>query len=430
MKPVDVIEVLLWGKRVGATTADRALGCYAFEYEPAWKRRDIELAPLTMPLSDRRQTFTFPALPKLTYFGLPSMLADALPDDFGNALIDAWMATKGIEKSAITVLDRLAYMGKRGMGALEFRPARGSHIESSAPIEMKQIVEEARRLVQGSFAVDHEAKAALANIIKVGTSAGGARAKAVIAWNPETDEVRSGQFDTAPGFEHWLLKFDGVGKDKELGTGEGYGRIEYAYHLMAKQAGVLMSPCRLLEENGRAHFMTKRFDREDIQGKTHKHHLQTLCAMNHLDFRQRGTHVYEQLFMTIGKLGLDDEAKSQTFRRMAFNVMARNCDDHTKNFAFLLKQGHSWQLAPAYDVTHAYNPKGKWIYQHLMSVNGKFQDIARADLMEVADRFGVRRPQDALADIRAALDHWPGFAKDAGIAPSLTERVAQDLIPV
>jgi serine/threonine-protein kinase HipA len=430
MKPVDVIEVLLWGKRVGATTADPALGCYAFEYEPAWKRRDIELAPLTMPLADRRQTFTFPALPKLTYFGLPSMLADALPDDFGNALIDAWMATKGIEKSAVTVLDRLAYMGKRGMGALEFRPARGSHIESSAPIEMKQLVEEARKLVQGSFAVDHEAKAALANIIKVGTSAGGARAKAVIAWNPETDEVRSGQFDTAPGFEHWLLKFDGVGKDKELGTGEGYGRIEYAYHLMAKQAGVLMSSCRLLEENGRAHFMTKRFDREDIHGKTHKHHLQTLCAMNHLDFRQRGTHAYEQLFMAIGKLGLGDEARSQTFRRMAFNVMARNCDDHTKNFAFLLKQGHSWQLAPAYDVTHAYKPTGEWTYQHLMSVNGKFQDITRADLMEVADRFGVRRSQDALADVRMALANWSGFAKDAGMTLSLSDEVARDFLAV
>src|ERR1017187_4143522 len=430
MKPVDVIEVIIWGKRIGATSADPTLGCYVFEYEPSWKRQGVELAPPTMPLSDRRQTFTFPTLPKPTYFGLPSMLADALPDDFGNALIDAWMATKGIEKSAVTILDRLAYMGKRGMGALEFRPARGSHNESSVPIEMKQLVEEARRLVQGSFAVDREAKAALANIIKVGTSAGGARAKAVIAWNSQTDEVRSGQFDTAPGFEHWLLKFDGVGKDKELGTGEGYGRIEYAYHLMAKEGGVIMSPCRLLEENGRAHFMTKRFDREDIRGKTHKHHLQTLCAMNHLDFRQRGTHAYEQLFMTIGKLGLDDEAKSQTFRRVAFNVMARNCDDHIKNFAFLLKQGHSWQLAPAYDVTHAYNPKGEWTYQHLMSVNGNFQDISRADLLEVADRFGVRRPQDALADVRAALANWSSFAKDAGIPSSLRDRVAQDLLPV
>jgi serine/threonine-protein kinase HipA len=216
------------------------------------------------------------------------MLADALPDDFGNALIDAWMATKGIEKSATSVLDRLAYMGKRGMGALEFRPAREAHTESSAPIKIKQLFEKARRLVQGSFAVDHEAKAALANIIKVGASAGGARAKAVLAWSAHSDEVRSGQFDTASGSEHWLLKFDGVGKDKELGTGEGYGRIEYAYHLMAKEAGVVMPPCRLPEENGRAHFMTKRFDREEIHGKTHKHHLQTLCAMNYLDFLQRG----------------------------------------------------------------------------------------------------------------------------------------------
>jgi serine/threonine-protein kinase HipA len=430
VKPVNVIEVLIWEKRVGAASADPALGSYAFEYDPWWKRQGIELAPLTMPLLDPRQTFAFPTLPKATYFGLPSMLADALPDDFGNALIDAWMATKGIDKSAATVLDRLAYMGKRGMGALEFRPARGSNTESSAPIQMKQLVEEARRLVEGSFAVDHETKAALANIIKVGTSAGGARAKAVIAWNPKTDEVRSGQFETAPGFEQWLLKFDGVGKDKELGTGEGYGRIEYAYSLMAKGSGIHMFPCRLLEENGRAHFMTKRFDREDIRGKTRKHHLQTLCAIDHLDFRQRGAHAYEQLFMAIGKLGLDDDAKNQTFRRMAFNVMARNCDDHTKNFAFLLKQGQSWQIAPAYDVTHAYNPKSEWTYQHLMGVNGKFQDIARADLLEVADRFGVRRPQDALADVRAALDNWSNFSKDAGISLSLSDKVAHDLLPL
>jgi serine/threonine-protein kinase HipA len=217
-----------------------------------------------------------------------------------------------------------------------------------------------------------------------------------------------------------------VGKDKELGTGEGYGRIEYAYSLMANEAGIIMSPCRLLEENGRAHFMTKRFDREDIRGKSHKLHVQTLCAMNHLDFRQRGTHAYEQLFMTVGKLGLDDEAKSQTFRRMAFNVMARNCDDHTKNFGFRLRHGQSWELASAYDVTHAYNPKGEWTYQHLMSVNGEFQDITRVDLLEVADRFGVRKPQDALADVRAAVDNWSSFAADAGIPSSLRDRVAKD----
>ena len=428
MKEVAVIEVRAWGRFVGAVTLDPSINYYVFEYDPAWRRSGPELAPLHMPLSNSRSTFIFPTLPEATYFRLPALLADALPDDFGNALIDAWMAQRGVEKSAITVLDRLAYMGKRGMGALEFRPGRGSHNESEAPIEMGQLVGEARRLVQGTFAVDREAKAALANIIKVGTSAGGARAKAVIAWNPKTDEVRSGQFDAAPGFEHWLLKFDGIGTDRELGTSEGYGRIEYAYHLMARAAGIDMSPCRLLEENGRAHFMTKRFDREIIAGKTIKNHVQTLCAMNHLDFRQRGTHDYAQLFMTIAKLGLGDDAKTQAFRRMAFNAMARNCDDHTKNFSFILKQGTPWNLAPAYDLTHAYNPAGEWTYQHLMSVNQKFKSISREDLLAVADRFGVRKPALALSDVRAAVDNWSEFALQANLPTSLKNRVAKDLL--
>jgi serine/threonine-protein kinase HipA len=427
MKPVQVIEVRMWGAKMGAVALDPTLGVYAFAYDPKWKRKGVEAAPLTMPLSDSRSVFVFPALPKDTYLGLPAMLADALPDDFGNALIDAWMATQGVDKKSITVLDRLAYMGQRGMGALEFKPARGSHKESATPIAMKELVEEARRLVQGTFAVDHEAKAALANIIKVGTSAGGARAKAVIAWNPKTDEVRSGQFDAAPGFEHWLLKFDGVGKDRELGTGEGYGRIEYAYSQMAKAAGIQMSPCRLLEENGRAHFMTRRFDRHVTpSGETHKHHAQTLCAMNHLDFRQRGTHAYAQLFLTISQLGLGDDAVSEAFRRMAFNVMARNCDDHTKNFSFLLHEGRSWELAPAYDITHAYNPRGEWTYQHLMSVNGKFQGITRDDLLTDADRFSVRKPREILGEVRAAIENWSAFALEAGMEDTLRDRVTQD----
>lgn len=427
MKPVQVIEVRMWGAKMGAVALDPTLGVYAFAYDPKWKRKGVEAAPLTMPLSDSRSVFVFPALPKDTYLGLPAMLADALPDDFGNALIDAWMATQGVDKKSITVLDRLAYMGQRGMGALEFKPARGSHKESATPIAMKELVEEARRLVQGTFAVDHEAKAALANIIKVGTSAGGARAKAVIAWNPKTDEVRSGQFDAAPGFEHWLLKFDGVGRDRELGTGEGYGRIEYAYSQMAKAAGIQMSPCRLLEENGRAHFMTRRFDRHVTpSGETHKHHVQTLCAMNHLDFRQRGTHAYAQLFLTISQLGLGDDAVSEAFRRMAFNVMARNCDDHTKNFSFLLHEGRSWELAPAYDVTHAYNPRGEWTYQHLMSVNGKFQGITRDDLLTDADRFSVRKPREILGEVRAAIENWSAFALEAGMEDTLRDRVARD----
>jgi len=317
-------------------------------------------------------------------------------------------------------------MGNRGVGALEFKPARGSHSESAAPLEMKSLVEDARKLIEGDLSIDAEAKAAIANIIRVGTSAGGARAKAVIAWNPRTNTIRSGQFDAAEGFEHWILKFDGVGKYPELGAGGDYGRIEYAYHLMAKAAGIDMSECRLLEENARAHFMTRRFDREVMNGRTIKHHMQTLCAMDHLDFRQRGTHSYAQLFMVVARLHLRDGALEQVFRRMVFNVMARNCDDHTKNFAFRLKQGGVWDLAPAYDVTHAYNPKGEWTYQHLMSVNGKFRDIGREDFMLEADRFGVSRPGDLVKDVRSALESWPKFATDAGLNETASDRVVAD----
>jgi serine/threonine-protein kinase HipA len=426
VKSTQVLEVVVWDKRVGALAADPRLGCYVFAYDPAWKRTAVELAPLTMPLDDRRRVFAFPGLPEGTFNRLPAMVADALPDDFGNALIDAWMAERGVAKSEITALDRLAYMGKRGLGALEFRPARGAHSESAVPLAMQSLVEEARRLVSGSFHGDREAQAALANIIRVGTSAGGARAKAVIAWNPRTDEIRSGQFEAAPGFEHWLLKFDGVGRDVELGTGADYGRIEYAYHRMALAAGIEMEPCRLLEENGRAHFMTRRFDREVVDGETVKHHLQTLCAMDQLDFKQRATHSYSQLFMVIARLKLGDAATGQAFRRMTFNVMARNCDDHTKNFSFRLKQGGIWELAPAYDLIHAYNPRGAWNDQHLMSVNGKFDGIAREDLLVEADRFGVRRPLDMLADVRMALASWAEFAGEAGLSAKTADRVAAD----
>ena len=427
---IPVIEVRIWGQRVGAVAPDPRLGCYVFAYEPAWRRTGIELAPLTLPLDDLRPSFAFPELSEPSYKRLPGLLADALPDDFGNALIDAWMAAKGVEKRAITTLDRLAYMGKRGMGALEFKPARGAHRESAEPLEMKNLVEAARQVVHGDLSGDVHAQAALANIIRVGTSAGGARAKAVVAWNPQTNEIRSGQFDAATGFEHWLLKFDGVGKDAELGGSTDYGRIEYAYHRMAEAAGIRMSPCRLLEESGRAHFMTRRFDRDVADGQTIKHHVQTLCAMSHLDYKQRATHAYAQLFMAIAQLKLGDDAIGQAFRRMAFNVMAKNCDDHSKNFAFRLKQGGTWELAPAYDVTHAYNPKGEWTYQHLLSVNGKFSDIARADLLVEAERFGVRRPLDALADVRAALDAWPQFARAAGLSTQTINDISADFEPL
>ncbi len=411
---------------MGALAPDPRAGVYAFAYFPSWRRGGIELAPVRMPLSASRETFLFPNLPDATFRGLPGMLGDALPDDFGNALIDAWMAERGIPKSEVTTLDRLAYMGKRGMGALEFKPERGSQRESKAPLKMKSLIEEARKLVLGNRGSDAHAKAALANMIRVGTSAGGARAKAVIAWNPKTHEIRSGQFDLAAGYEHWILKFDGVGQYPELGTGEDYGRIEYAYNRMAAAAGIRMSESRLLEENGRAHFMTKRFDRDAATGRTIKHHMQSLCALSHLDFKQRGTHAYAQLFITVAQLGLGDEANREVFRRMAFNVMARNCDDHTKNFGFLLTQGQGWELAPAYDVTHAYNRKGDWTYQHLMSVNGKFDDITRDDLLAEADRFGVRRSKDLLADVRGALENWASYAKEAELRTSTGDGVSKD----
>ena len=421
-----VIEVRIWANRVGAVAPDPRLGCYVFAYDPLWRKSGIELAPITMPLNDSRTTFAFPNLSEPSYKRLPGLLADALPDDFGNTLIDAWMSRKGVEKRNVTVLDRLSYMGRRGMGALEFTPARGAHRESAEPLEMKSLVEAARMAIQGDLSGDVESQAAIANIIRVGTSAGGARAKAVVTWNQETHQIRSGQFDAEPGFEHWLLKFDGVGRDSELGGSADYGRIEYAYHLMASAAGIKMSPCRLLEENGRAHFMTRRFDRDVKNQETIKHHVQTLCAIDHIDFKQRATHDYSQLFMVISNLRLGDDAISQAFRRMAFNVMAKNCDDHTKNFAFLLKQGESWELAPAYDITHAYNPHGEWTYQHLMSVNGKFNGIKRSDLLAEAERFGVRRPLDLLNEVRSALDSWQQFSTDAGLNSITAHAIATD----
>lgn len=418
---VPVIEVRIWDRTVGAAAADPTLGCYAFEYDPAWRRSGIELAPLLMPLTARDPVFAFPALGE-SFKHLPGLLSDALPDDFGNALIDAWMARRGVTKNEITSLDRLAYMGRRGLGALEFRPAKGLQKESAKPLEMKSLVETAREVLHGDFAGDAHAQAALANIIRVGTSAGGARAKAVIAWHPGQQAIRSGQFDLEEGYEHWLLKFDGVGKDLELGTSADYGRIEYAYHRMALAAGVEMSPCRLLQENGRAHFMTKRFDRDGNA----RHHVQSLCAIQHLDYKQRATHAYEQYFLVIARLRLGDAALQQAFRRMAFNVMARNCDDHTKNFGFILKQGGPWELAPAYDVTHAHNPQGEWTSQHLMSVNGKFDDITRADLLQVADRFIVPNAARALDEVKAALGSWPQFADEAGVSHPRMHEVAKD----
>lgn len=431
-KPVTAVEVRLWGRRVGAVALDPRLGFYAFEYDPAFVKQGIEVAPLTMPLAQGGDPFVFADLPAPTFKRLPALLADALPDDFGNALIDAWMANKGIAKEAITPLDRLAYMGRRGMGALEFRPAHGPNVASHTAIKLGRLVASARLVVEGQIDTDPHAHAALAQIIQVGTSAGGARAKAAIVWNPDTDEIRAGQFDADPGFEHWLLKFDGMGADRELGASQDYGRIEYAYSLMARAAGIAMSSCRLLEEGGRAHFMTRRFDRTvGADGNTVKHHMQSLCAMAHLDYKQKATHDYAQLLQAIQRLKLGHDALAEAFRRLVFNVAAANCDDHSKNFGFLLPAGRrEWQLTPAYDVTHAYNPQGEWTYQHLMGVNGKFANITRDDLLRLADRFAIGPAPKIIDKAIEAIADWPKFGRQAGLGAAAIQSIAADFPPL
>jgi serine/threonine-protein kinase HipA len=418
-KSVTIVEVRAWNQLVGAVALDPRLSYYAFEYASAFVKTRIELAPLTMPLAEAQHPFIFPNLPELTYKRLPAMLADALPDDFGNSLINAWMANQGVAAGDITALDRLAYMGKRSIGALEFRPARGPMSRRATAIVLSELVESARRAVHGELDDDPHAAAALKQLISVGTSAGGARAKATIAWNPDTNEIRAGQFDVDPGFEHWLLKFDGMGRDNELGEPQGYGRIEYAYHLMATEAGILMEPCRLLEEGGRAHFMTKRFDRN---GNT-KLHTQSLCGMAQLDYRTKGVHDYSQWLNVMRQLNMSPEAFEQAFRRIAFNVMAKNCDDHTKNISFILHEQKTWELAPAYDLIFAYNPKGEWTYQHLMSVNGKFDHVQRDDLLILADRFQIGAASRLLAEVRNAVAQWPEFGRQAQLSTGQIDRI-------
>lgn len=424
-KHVNIVEVHLWDHHIGSVALDPAYGYYVFAYTPKFARMGIEPSPLHMPVKTALP-FLFTDLPEATYKRLPAMLSDSLPDQFGNALIDRYMADQGIDAQSVTALDRLAYMGTRAMGALTFKPSRGPTRHKPTALELSSLVDEARRAVSGAIVDDEYANAALRSIIEVGTSAGGMRAKAVIALHPETDELRSGQLDAPEGFEHWLLKFDGMGEDNELGPSQNYGRIEYAYHLMARDAGIDMMDCRLLHENGRSHFMTKRFDREGTSGR---HHMQTLCAMAHVDYKKKGTNSYSQLFSTIAQLGLPYEAMEEAFRRMVFNVLARNCDDHTKNFSFLLREGSvAWALAPAYDITFAHNPKGEWTHQHLMSVNGKFKGFELDDFLKEADRYGVGTARRVIDEVRSAVGRWHVFAREARVPENEAENIDNQIM--
>ncbi|MDD2764406.1 MAG: type II toxin-antitoxin system HipA family toxin [Opitutaceae bacterium] len=420
---VTVATVQLWGREVGAVAWNDDQQVASFEYTDAFIRSGLDIAPLMMP--PRRGIFSFPALNRETFRGLPGLLADSLPDRFGNRLIDLWLQQQGRAVSNFTPVERLCYIGSRGMGALEFKPALTREPRQSAPLEVAELAALARDILaeRSHLAVNlqsHEGQA-LGTIIRVGTSAGGARAKAVIAWNPRTQEVRSGQVAAPEGFESWILKFDGV-QDKELGDPQGFGRIEYAYHHMAVAAGIEMAECRLLEEGGRAHFMTRRFDRAGQGGKIH---MQSLCALGHYDFNLPGAHGYEQALTTIQQLGLGYDALRTMFRRMAFNLIARNQDDHTRNIAFLMDPTGRWRLAPAFDLIWAYNSEGVWTSRHQLRVNGKQDGFVREDLLVVARQFGIKDGPAIVDEVGAAVSRWPEYAKTAGVSAPLIRRIGE-----
>ena len=424
LKHIDLIRVLAWGETIGAAAIDPRLRGVVFEYDPKWRSRRIELAPLTMPV-DGPGLFRFPDLETAAFKGLPGLLADALPDKFGNQLIEAWMSRRGYRSEDVTVLDRLAYMGERTMGALTFKPTMKAGVQKKDTVlEIGSLVDAARRAVQGTLSSDKKASESLKRVISVGTSAGGARAKAVLAISRDRSRVLSGQFDAPEGFDHWLLKFDGMGKDQALGDSQQYGRIEYAYSKMAKAAGITMTECDLLEESGRAHFMTRRFDRIGNE----RVHVQSFCAMTHRSFNYTGIHSYESLLQTALDLGLGDAALREIFLRMAFNVAAANHDDHTKNFAFLLPRHGRWSLSPAFDVTFAYSETGQWTNQHQMSVNGKFRDIGAKDLMAVADQYSIPGAKAALESVNESVGAWSRYAAEAGVATETARQIESHLI--
>ncbi|MBT8098741.1 MAG: type II toxin-antitoxin system HipA family toxin [Gammaproteobacteria bacterium] len=424
---VDTCEVLLWGRVIGAAYWDDAEQLAAFEYHPEFQASRIELAPITMPLSGR--IYRFPALRRSSFRGLPGLLADSLPDDFGNAIIDQWLIREGRTSSDFSPIERLCYIGQRGMGALEFRPAIRETTRGSVAVDIAALTELAQHVLDLREGIKVHVRAgesdysrSLDDILRVGTSAGGARAKAVIAWNPQTGEMRSGQVQGPDGFEYWLLKFDGVSnREHGLSDPDGYGRIEYAYSLMARAAGISMMPCRLLEEGGRAHFMTQRFDRLD-QGE--KVHMQSLYAMAHLDNQLAGAHSYEQAFDVLEKIHAPREDLAELFRRMVLNVVARNQDDHTKNIAFLMDKSGRWSLAPAFDVIYSYNPAGEWTRRHQMSINGRTEDFGRQDFLTIARRMRIKDADDLIDAVSDAVADWHAFATAAKVPTATAERIA------
>lgn len=422
-------RVRLWGRDIGAVTwlEDRALA--VFQYTPAFAGSDIQVAPLTMPLQEA--PYEFPALARETFHGLPGLLADSLPDKFGNRLIDAWLASQGRSPGSMNPVERLCYTGTRGMGALEFKPTITGAPSKTHKLKIETLVDLANRVLDERISLDgkfagQDDQRAIEDILRVGTSAGGARAKAVLAWNPETGVFRSGQAPISKGFSHWIMKFDGVhgNRDKELTDPLGFGRIEYAYSLMARDAGITMYECRLHEEGGRAHFMTKRFDRLDSGEKLH---MQSLGAMRHFDYNQAGAYAYEQAIETILSLSLPMEDIEQQVRRTFFNVLARNHDDHVKNIAFLMDKQGQWRLSPAFDIGYSYNPSGAWTSRHQMSLNGKRDGFEVDDLIAIAQTAGLKktRAKALLREVAGALNDWQHYAGKAGVTIRDSKRIKE-----
>ncbi|MCF8382041.1 MAG: type II toxin-antitoxin system HipA family toxin [Chlorobium sp.] len=429
-----VAEVSIWEELVGAVAWNDAAGLAAFEYDTGFKSKGWDISPLQMPVSDTRNIYGFPALrkkaePALDSFrGLPGLLADVLPDRYGNELINQWLAWQGRPQDSMNPVEMLCFIGTRGMGALEFQPATMKESKRTFAVEIESLVDMAKKMLSGkeAFAANlrTDEEKAIPELLRIGTSAGGARPKAVIAYNEKTGEVRSGQSTAPKGFEHWLVKLDGV-SDIQLGTSHGYGRVEMAYCNMATACGITMMPSRLLEENGRAHFMTKRFDRE---GGSTKHHIQTFSALKHFDYISVTSFSYEQLFQTMRELKLTYPEAEQMFRRMVFNVAARNCDDHTKNFSFRLKKDARWELAPAYDLCHAYQPDHRWVSQHALSINGKRTDITREDLLEIGRSIKNKKASEVIDEINATVAQWKQYADEAAVSPGLRDRIAKTLV--
>lgn len=412
---IETAEVYLWGTRIGIVHKDDDKPYAAFEYDRDFSKSGIELSPVMMPLS--RRVYEFPDLSDSSFRGVPGLIADSLPDKFGNAVINRWLSTQGKSKHDFNVLDRLCYTGKRGMGALEYVPATGPNADLSEEINVSKLADFASEILQDrekTKILDSD-KTGFDQLLKFGTSAGGARAKAIIAWNEKTNEIRSGQIDAGEGFDYWLMKFDGVkgNGDHDLEDVPEYTLIEYAYYKMALSAGINMSECRIYKKDGRNHFMTKRFDRQNGQ----KLHMQTLGAIAHIDYNFPGLCSYEQAAGYMRQMGLSAIDVSQLFRRMVFNVLAVNQDDHVKNISFIMNKAGQWRLSPAYDMTFSYDTSNLWLSAHQMLVNGKKTNITYDDLIECGNNMDIStsRCKHIIEEVSSAVGMWPDIAEENGI---------------